>query len=443
MAKKSATAPASTPALSRAESSLATLTAAIVTKLSASQRSAWTAVKVEARPKALGYNIRMPGDSKIMDALWDTVLSVGLELGVPLRRTGVWHTVEELDDHLGDVQWLWHNWLAMGFLTLLVGEPGTGKSMLALDIIKRVIQPELGWPLSPAPAPNGHGLPKREYVVWVETEASQQMLRQRSASMGLLRDHLIIPPFEGNDLMSQPDMGSEEHKRILQEHIAGARPKLVVVDSLGGAHSRGENRIEDVRPMLDYLARLSRDYQFSMLGIHHLRKRGPQEDWGAALERVRGSTAFIAYPRVVLGLDTMPASDALKWAVIKSNIGRKPTPITATVLYDEAEDPNPIGVSYGQYNAPPPKQTRKQLASDWVAQYLKSNGRQDFTELCLIAQAEGYNRSMLYATREALRDVLLVTGTGKRVTWELATPENPLTGHTAYGYTTEQDPQDV
>jgi len=307
--------------------------------------------------------------------------------------------------------------------------------MLALDVIKRVIQPELGWPLEPA-ATNGH-TPKREYVVWVETEASQQMLRQRSKSMGVLRDHLLVPSFDDNDLLSQPDMGNTQHKEILANMIAASRPKLVVIDSLGAAHSRGENRIEDVRPMLDYLARLSRDYQFSMWGIHHLRKRGPQEEWGAALERVRGSTAFIAYPRVVLGLDAMPGTASLKWAVIKSNIGKKPDPITATITYDEAADPSPTGVVYSRYAQPATKRNKKDLCAEWVVSYLKNNGRQDFVELCTTATGEGYSRAMLYAARENLRDVLLVTGTGRRVAWEVVEPANPFANAEGYGYDKE------
>jgi len=101
--------------------SLDVVTQAILATLSASQRSAWPACRLEQRPKGLGYNLRMPGESPIMDKLWEAVLATCEQHQWPIRRTGIYHSVEEFDDLLGDVQWLWHNWLAMGFLTLLVG----------------------------------------------------------------------------------------------------------------------------------------------------------------------------------------------------------------------------------------------------------------------------------------------------------------------------------
>lgn len=76
-----------------------------------------------------------------------------------------------------------------------------------------------------------------------------------------------------------------------------------------------------------------------------------------------------------------------------------------------------------QRTAPATKRvTKTELCADWVVQYLKANGKVDFTELCIIAQAAGYNRAMLYRTRETLKDVLSVSGTGRRVAWELMLP---------------------
>ncbi|MCI0726797.1 MAG: AAA family ATPase, partial [Chloroflexi bacterium] len=40
----------------------------------------------------------------------------------------------DLDERLDPVQWDWPGWLPRGFLTILAGEPGTGKSLLCLRL---------------------------------------------------------------------------------------------------------------------------------------------------------------------------------------------------------------------------------------------------------------------------------------------------------------------
>ena len=53
-----------------------------------------------------------------------------------------------------EVQWLWKNRIALGKLTLLVGDPGEGKSFLSLDITSRVTT-GAKWPDGSGHAPLG------------------------------------------------------------------------------------------------------------------------------------------------------------------------------------------------------------------------------------------------------------------------------------------------
>src|SRR5436309_2507113 len=52
------------------------------------------------------------------------------------------------------LQWLWPRWVARGVLTLLDGDPGLGKSTLAVELAARVSR---GPPPPPPPPPPGRG----------------------------------------------------------------------------------------------------------------------------------------------------------------------------------------------------------------------------------------------------------------------------------------------
>src|SRR5579862_7743263 len=56
-----------------------------------------------------------------------------------------------------DVAWLWPGRVARGKLTLLCGDPGVGKSMLALDLAARVTN-GAAWPDGAVPCPAGSAL---------------------------------------------------------------------------------------------------------------------------------------------------------------------------------------------------------------------------------------------------------------------------------------------
>lgn len=356
------------------------------------------------------YVFRMP-DSIVLDDLWSVIEETCAELQVTVQRVGTYHTVEELDDLLGSIEWLWPKWLARGFLTLFVGDPGTGKSMIALDFVHRAIVTTLGWPLEPktAGAPDGS-----DKAIWVETESSQQLLNLRTKSMHLPRKRILLPDFQG-DILGQPDLGNENDQARLAMYVKANKPRIIVVDSLGGGSKRGENKVEEVRPMLQFLANLARDYDVAIIAIHHLRKSSG-EDWEEVLTRVRGSSAFIAFPRMVIALERL-ANDALKLSVIKSNISAPPKPLSVNVIYEKDE---PKHVEYAEYSAPAAKRTRKQQATTWVFEYLTKNGQSALTDILSAAEAEGYTRGLLYQARDGLGESLEQSGDGKKVFWVLA-----------------------
>ena len=94
------------------------------------------------RPAMAGY----PGGS----ALCERILRV-----IPSSNARPFRSLAEIADQLRPVQWLWPGWLPLGMITLLAARPGTGKSLVALDLAHRIITGQ-AWP-DGQPWPDGTG----------------------------------------------------------------------------------------------------------------------------------------------------------------------------------------------------------------------------------------------------------------------------------------------
>lgn len=371
--------------------------------------AAWNITDIEIR-KSDYHVFRLP-TGVLFDELYAVIGEECVERGIKHKRAGKWATVAELSEVLSSVHWLWKKWIPIGLLTLLVGEPGGGKSMIAIDFVKTVT--------------NGGSFPMTEVkrnegnAAWVETESSQQLINDRTQSMSVNRDRIYLPSF-GGDMLGQPDLMDEIDKQRLVNLIQDIKPQLVVIDSLGGAHTRGENKIEEVRPMLDFLAKTARDNDVAILAIHHLRKRANGEDIAVSLDRVRGSSAFSAFARSIIALDKSAAGD-LTLKVLKSNVSAIPDPVSLSITF---QGEHPTGICYKDYKAPDPKRTKKEKCSDWVFSELKQNGKMQLLDIVSAGIAQGYTRGNIYDARDNLGDSIVISGDGRNAFWELMT--NPF-----------------
>ena len=66
-------------------------------------------------------------------------------------------TLADVRRLVADTEWLWPGWLAAGVLNALAADPGTGKTILAMDLARRLWF-KLAWPDGQAnPMPGGRG----------------------------------------------------------------------------------------------------------------------------------------------------------------------------------------------------------------------------------------------------------------------------------------------
>jgi putative DNA primase/helicase len=239
-------------------------------------------------------------------------------------------TVASLQAVLPQTRWLWKDWLPRGYLTMLAGVPGVGKSALALHLAGQVLE-QGTWPDGTVPDLAGN-----ELVCWVDTEASQALLVDRCEKWDLTTGRIAIPTPDG-DPLTDIRLDDVLGWAALEECVRRTKSPLVVLDSLRGSY-RGDENSSDLIDLMSKLAALARDNACSVLVLHHLRKANSFESLSEiTLDRIRGSSAIVAMCRVVWALDT-PDTDhpeRMRLSVIKSNLGLKPAPIGITWQDDQ------------------------------------------------------------------------------------------------------------
>jgi hypothetical protein len=209
-----------------------------------------------------------------------------------------------------DVKWLWHNRIALGKLTLLVGEPGLGKTFAAVDIAAHV---STGKPFVDGATP-----PLGEVAILTAEDGAGDTIRPRlDAAQADVSRVLHIDGV--GDAKAFPSL-----KDDLQplEQFFRERPelRLLVVDPISGflgdkidSHSNTQ-----VRAVLGPLCELCERYQVALLGITHLAKSEAK-----AINRVIGSIAFVAAARACwLVAKADDDENARLFLPVKNNIAR-------------------------------------------------------------------------------------------------------------------------
>jgi hypothetical protein len=211
------------------------------------------------------------------------------------------------------VSWAWPGRLAYGKLTLVIGDPGVGKSYFAADLEGHLTAGR-DWP-DAAPCTTHH-----DVVVLSAEDGLQDTLRPRLERqqgdparvhvLQAVQDSTGERPFQlGRDL---PTL-----ERALQ--ATGAR--YVRIDPLSAYLGKTDSHKDaDVRGLLAPLATLAARYHAVVVGILHMTKDNQRR----LIARAAGSIAFAGAPRIVLAIGTDPNDEtrARRLVVtVKNNLG--------------------------------------------------------------------------------------------------------------------------
>lgn len=203
-----------------------------------------------------------------------------------------------------DVRWLWEPYLPVGKLTLLEGDPGLGKTWLALAIAAAVSK---GHPLPAGPdgVPRGSREPANVLYLTAE-DGLGDTLRPRldAAEADVTRIH-VLDGLRGEDgTRAEVTLADLD---VIEAALVAVRPALVVVDPIQGyLGARVDmHRANEVRPVMAGMARLAEQYTCAVVAIRHLRKSAADR----VIHRGLGSIDFSAAVRSILLVAEEPWSD--------------------------------------------------------------------------------------------------------------------------------------
>jgi hypothetical protein len=250
----------------------------------------------------------------------------------PAEPTAPIDPIDPLDEavlvSLADVQptaidWLWPSRLAAGKITLLVGDPGLGKSWLSLDLAARLSR-GAAWP-------DGGVAPRASTVLLSAEDALDDTIRPRLDALGadVTQIHALTA-IRAADGERTPVLTRDLAR--LERAVTATRAKLVTIDPLSAYLGDADShRDAEVRAVLAPLAALADRTGAAVLAVMHLSK-GTQRP---ALYRAVGSIGFVASARLVLAVAAHPDDDTRRLlAPVKSNLCAP----AATLAYRLADD---------------------------------------------------------------------------------------------------------
>jgi hypothetical protein len=394
-------------------------------------------------------------------------------------------SLHEVSGQFPPVAWLWPSWIPRGLLTLLGAAPGMGKSLVALDLARRIIHGEPFPDGAPVPCPGSN-------VLIVDAEGSPGLLNQRAEAWALDRRRLFLMPVpDSGELI---DLADQHQQHLLLKMCCDLRPTLIIVDSLAAATTRGETSLEGARALLGFLSTVAHRAHVALLVIHHLRKRASSGRAGPAsrvvADDLRGSSHISAAARSVLALSPIgnasafPASPKDAFAspeevppgggtapappeeilapaeaafaspeevlplagaasapalfsthhrpdlagprrleVVKANLCLLPPPLG---LFFEGENLPVPTLRYAPLVEPAPQVSHVELCTRWLLQHLAGAGAPlKPADVVRAAEEAGFPRATLYRARKALAGLVVDLGNSPRdpgKRWTLATP---------------------
>jgi hypothetical protein len=210
--------------------------------------------------------------------------------------------------------WLWKKRVPLGKLTLFVGDPGQGKSLVTIDIAARVSR-GIAFPDGTASTTGD--------VVFLSAEddaGDTQLPRLLAAGADISRIHRVkaVKVTLADGATGESMFQLERDIEKLDEALAKIpQTQLLVIDPVNAYMGKIDtHRDAEVRRILGPLADMAARRRIAVNGVMHLKKSE-----ASALLRVSGSIGFVAAARAVWGFGEDPDTPGSRVMVnVKNNL---------------------------------------------------------------------------------------------------------------------------
>ena len=233
------------------------------------------------------------------------------------------------------IDWLWQRRIPLGKITILDGDPGMGKSLLAINIAACV---STGRPM-PDDTPGRQG---STILIAPEDSAEDTIKPRMEAAGGDPSKMFLLNTIEDIDekrlAVYARTFSLSRDLDDLEREIKRTNAILVVLDPLMAILGRNidSSRDQDVREVLTPLAQLAERNGSAILIIRHLNKGTSDK----VLYRGAGSIGIIAAARIGLLVAHDPDDEQKRvFATIKNNLSKLASNLTYQVVENEHGTP--------------------------------------------------------------------------------------------------------
>jgi putative DNA primase/helicase len=189
------------------------------------------------------------------------------------------------------ISWLWPGWLARGKLQILAGAPGCGKTTIALKFAATLTTGG-SWP-------DGSRAPVSNVLIWSGEDDPKDTLLPRLLAMGADRSRILfVSGSVDRDGKPRPFDPSQDMDSLRASAGEIGDIALMIVDPIVNAVAGDSHKNSETRRSLQPVVDLAEQLGAAVLGISHYTKGTQGRD---PIERVTGSIAFGAVPRIIMG----------------------------------------------------------------------------------------------------------------------------------------------
>ena len=208
-------------------------------------------------------------------------------------------------------EWLWRGYLPKGKVIIFCGPPGVGKSSAAYDLAARV---SMGSEFPCLVGERSCTAPIGDVLIFTTENSPEQSLKPRlvAATADLNRIHyvdgVVLKKADGESVEAAFDLA--RYLKTLSAQLEQNREiSLVVFDPIGSfLGGKDSNSLDEMRSVLDPLAKVADAFGVTMIAIMHFNKRSE----GDIYARLGGSSAFGQVSRCIYSFEPVVDEAALE-----------------------------------------------------------------------------------------------------------------------------------
>jgi hypothetical protein len=215
------------------------------------------------------------------------------------------------------IEWLWPSRVAIGKQTMIVGEPGLGKSQLAAFMVAATTTGGQ-WPCNEGQAPLGSVI-----ILSAEDDAADTIRPRLDAAGADATRVLIVSAVRSDDGKGRRTFSLQADLDLLEREITKARDvRLVIIDPISSYLGKTDSHKNfDVRGVLEPVGEMAARLRVAVVSVTHKSKgKG-----NSAINSAIGSVGFTGVARSAFMVEKDPDDhDRRLFLQIKNNIAKDP-----------------------------------------------------------------------------------------------------------------------